>query len=351
MRLVRASRAAHVLAVAGAGMTVLTSPATAAETSSDELPVEGTFSYHSGHSDSRDEIRGAVHAVRRIPGGTAVYYSVGSPEGAGWTPELAMPFVGLGDDYAAGDAWAVGLVDVEGLAYYQPMVGPDGCLCLSVSELGRDSGVLHVGWAVLPPLPPELTSVGVSFGFGNQVEAVPVEDGPLEPAVEQPSTVLGAGWPALPDAAAVAAVPDPSRYVRSLVRNVADLQGTVTTQERPGRVDESLSADVLFAVDSAALTPAAQQTLSELADRLRERAVGEVVVAGHTDSTGQDDYNLRLSQARAQSVLDVLRARGGPAVQLTARGLGEQQPIADNGNPEGRAQNRRVTVTYSVGGS
>jgi outer membrane protein OmpA-like peptidoglycan-associated protein len=160
--------------------------------------------------------------------------------------------------------------------------------------------------------------------------------------------VLGAGWPVLPDAATVA---DPSRHVRSLVRNVADVERTVTAQERPGRVDESLSADVLFAVDSAALTPAAQSTMTELADRLRERAVGEVVVTGHTDSTGPDADNLRLSQARAQSVLAVLRTRGGADVQLTARGVGEQQPVADNASPDGQAQNRRVTVTCSVAGS
>lgn len=344
----RSGRPAAVVAA----VLLLPLPAAAAENpAQDALPVAGTFSYHAGHDDEQAEIRGAVHAVRRIPGGTAVYYSLGTPTGQPWTPTASMPVVNLSEDYEIGAASSLGLVDPSGLRYYQPMVGPDGCLCPAVADLGQGAGVLHVGWAVMPPLPAEVTSVGVVFGFGNQVEDVPVEDGPLEPAVAQPSTELGEGWPELPDAAQVAAVTDPGRYVRSLVRNVADLERKVTTKERPGRVDESLSADVLFAVDSATLTPAAQSTLAELAARLRERAVGEVTIIGHTDSTGAPDYNLRLSIARAQAVLDALRADVGPEVKLTASGRGEQEPVADNSTPDGRMQNRRVTVTYRVEGS
>lgn len=80
------------------------------------------------------------------------------------------------------------------------------------------------------------------LGFGNTVDAVPVGEGPLEPAVTVPSTVLGTGWPALPDAAAVAAVPDPARHIGSLISHVADLEQRVSTDEQPGRVEENLSA-------------------------------------------------------------------------------------------------------------
>ena len=265
-----------------------------------------------------------------------------------WTPTASLPVVSLNEDYRIGDASALALVDTAGLRYYQPMVGPAGCLCPRAAELGTESGTLYVGWAVMPPLPPELSSVSVAFGFGNQVEDVPVGNGPLTPAVPAPTTELGKGWPALPDAATVGAVPDPARYVRALVRHVADLERQVSTEERPGSVDENLSADVLFAVDSATLTPAAQAAIGKVAARVKERAQGSVQVVGHTDSTGTPDYNARLSLDRARAVQAALQASVGPQVSLAATGRGEQEPVADNATPEGRAQNRRVTVTYAV---
>lgn len=173
----------------------------------------------------------------------------------------------------------------------------------------------------MAPLPAEVRSVSVFFGFGNQVEDVPVGDGALGPAVPMP-TVLGAGWPALPDAAEVAAVADPSRYVRPLIRHVADVERRVAVAEQPGQVDESLAADVLFAVDSAMLTSAAQATLAEVADRVKERAKGAVTVIGHTDSTGTPAYNAQLSLARAQAVQAALQPGVGPGVTLSHRQRG-----------------------------
>jgi OOP family OmpA-OmpF porin len=316
-----------------------------------ELPVAGTFAYHVQQDERQPEIRGVVHAVRRIPGGTAVYYSLGVPAGERWTPNAVMPVSKLFEDYAFGDAAAVGLVDAEGLRYYQPMVGEQGCLCPRVGDLDGEAGVLHTGWAVVPPLPADVAQVDVVLGFGVQVADAPVGDGPLEPSVSQPSTVVGEGWPALPDDAVVESVPDPARYVRALVRNVADLEQVVTTAERADRVDESLAADVLFAVDSAELTPAAQTTVAAVAGRIAERAVGPGSVTGHTDDTGAADHNQRLSAARGQAVLDALRAELGPDVQITATGRGETEPVADNGTAEGRARNRRVTISYAVSGS
>jgi len=314
------------------------------------VPVEGTFSYHSRHTDDLPEIRGAVHAVRRVPGGTAVYYSLGVPAGQRWSPSGAMSSVALTEDYAVGEAFEVGLVDTVGLGYYQPMVGEQGCLCPKLADLGGDSGQLHVGWALVPPLPEDVTTVSVLIAFGVQVEDVPVGEGPLEPAVDEPSTIVGEGWPALPDQAAIATVADPARYVRPLVRNSTDLTAGVTTAESPEQVAESLNADVLFAVDSATLGAPARATLSELAGRLRERAQGEVSVVGHTDDSGDPAYNQGLSQARAEAVKAALDAELGGAVPLTASGRGEQEPVADNATEDGRALNRRVTITYQVTG-
>ena len=72
-----------------------------------------------------------------------------------------------------------------------------------------------------------------------------------------------------------------------------------------------------------------------------------IVIAGHTDSVGNDDANLRLSQERAEAVLSELTRRGVRAEAMTAVGFGEAEPIATNNNAEGRAQNRRITFSWS----
>jgi OOP family OmpA-OmpF porin len=69
-----------------------------------------------------------------------------------------------------------------------------------------------------------------------------------------------------------------------------------------------------------------------------------VEVAGHTDSRGNDSYNLKLSQRRAESVRDYLISMGIESSRLTARGYGESQPVATNSTEGGRAQNRRVVL-------
>jgi outer membrane protein OmpA-like peptidoglycan-associated protein len=321
------------------------------------IPVAGSFSYARQNIDTNDLYRGVVHAVRRVPNGTAVYYSVGVAAGLSWIPTSTFPVSDSSGGYRIGDASSLALVDTDGLRIYTPMVGPDGCLCPTVSDL-RDrapdassdgSGKLYVGWAVMPPLPASVRTVSVVFGFGNTVDDVPVGDeGPLEPAVAAPSTVLGTGCPALPDEAAVAAVPEPARHIGSLISHVADLEQRVATDEQPGQVDENLSADVLFEINSATLSPAAQATIAEVAARVKERATGEVSVVGHTDYTGTPQLNAQLSLDRARAVQAALQPGVGPRVRLTSTGRGETEPVADNDTPEGRMLNRRVTVTYAV---
>jgi len=66
-------------------------------------------------------------------------------------------------------------------------------------------------------------------------------------------------------------------------------------------------------------------------------------IQGHTDSQGREEMNQNLSQARAQSVLNELRARRVITTSFAAQGYGESNPIADNGTEEGREQNRRIT--------
>jgi len=101
---------------------------------------------------------------------------------------------------------------------------------------------------------------------------------------------------------------------------------------------------VLFAFDSAHLRPEADTILQPLLATLRADPDLAVDVVGHTDWVGSDAYNLRLSQRRAEAVVDWLVAHGVARERLTATGKGEREPIATNHTAEGRAQNRRVEI-------
>jgi outer membrane protein OmpA-like peptidoglycan-associated protein len=102
--------------------------------------------------------------------------------------------------------------------------------------------------------------------------------------------------------------------------------------------------DLLFAVDSAAVRPDLRADLSAVASSLLRYPNSRIEVIGHTDNTGAAAYNQDLSQRRAVSVAGVLREGGVPGARIAAFGRGEDQPIASNLTPEGRAQNRRVEI-------
>jgi len=104
-----------------------------------------------------------------------------------------------------------------------------------------------------------------------------------------------------------------------------------------------LPADVLFDFDKADIRADAANALAQLATIIAAYPNGRVELLGHTDSKGDDAYNQRLSERRAQSVASWLAAKHGvdPA-RLTTRGWGEAKPVADNATDEGRQKNRRV---------
>lgn len=103
---------------------------------------------------------------------------------------------------------------------------------------------------------------------------------------------------------------------------------------------------VNFAFNSAELAARAHPVLDRIADELQHPGNQHITVEvqGHTDDVGKPDYNLRLSQHRAEAVKDYLVARGVTASRVSATGYGETRPIADNRTKEGREQNRRVVV-------
>jgi OOP family OmpA-OmpF porin len=101
---------------------------------------------------------------------------------------------------------------------------------------------------------------------------------------------------------------------------------------------------VTFELNSARLTPDSQQVLDSVAADLKKYPRLKIELQGHTDSSGSDQYNLKLSQQRADSVRIYLMDQGVPGGQLTARGYGETQPIEDNKTEAGRSLNRRVVM-------
>ena len=105
-----------------------------------------------------------------------------------------------------------------------------------------------------------------------------------------------------------------------------------------------LPGSVLFASNKWDLLPGAQEKLNAVAEALKNQEDHKMVVEGHTDSQGNEASNLELGQKRAQAVRDYLVSRGVKAETISATGIGQGRPIADNKSPEGRANNRRVEV-------
>eukprot|EP00452_MALV-II_sp_L67-6_P000042 gene41-249_t len=101
---------------------------------------------------------------------------------------------------------------------------------------------------------------------------------------------------------------------------------------------------VTFETGSATLTANAEIVLNRQAEKMQGQRATLVEVAGHTDSRGTAEYNEKLSQDRAQAVVNYLVAKGVPASRLTARGYGEFEPVASNETEEGRELNRRVEL-------
>ncbi len=101
---------------------------------------------------------------------------------------------------------------------------------------------------------------------------------------------------------------------------------------------------VNFDFDKSTLRQEDIGSLDDDVEALKAWGDVNIEVAGHTDSMGSDEYNMKLSQQRAEAVRNFLISRGVAADRLTAKGYGEAQPVADNATEEGRFKNRRVEL-------
>ncbi|HEY0465448.1 MAG TPA: carboxypeptidase regulatory-like domain-containing protein [Polyangiaceae bacterium] len=112
-----------------------------------------------------------------------------------------------------------------------------------------------------------------------------------------------------------------------------------------------LKKQVHFQHDSAEILPDSQAIIEELADVMSKRTdIKNVEVQGHTDDTGAAAYNLRLSQSRAQAVVDAIASHGVDASRMTAKGYGQEKPLVPNTTEPNRAKNRRVQVMITEQG-
>jgi OOP family OmpA-OmpF porin len=211
-------------------------------------------------------------------------------------------------------------------------------------------GIAYEGFVYFPALPATATRMTVlSPGSPGLYAGVPVVEGTEPPQA--------ASEPPVP--------PGPSPMLKSTLlhgkiwRGSADLVGLTEGDDRSTATSASeetigLRTDVLFAFDSATLSAKAKTVLDDVATETRAKAdpaKPPIIVTGHTDSKGDDPYNLALSRRRATAVQHELAARLRGGYQYRVSGLGESKPIAKEGGPDdtqARARNRRVEISYQL---
>lgn len=149
----------------------------------------------------------------------------------------------------------------------------------------------------------DTATLGVVYTFGgSKAEPVVVEEEPVVMAVEEPQPV------------------EVTKYFETKV------------------------AGTQFSFDSTKLKPGLESTLDKLVAVMEEHPEAVVEITGYTDSTGPEAYNQKLSEKRAQSVADAVKARGIDESRIVVKGEGENNPVASNDTREGREQNRRVEI-------
>lgn len=139
-----------------------------------------------------------------------------------------------------------------------------------------------------------------------------------------------------------------------LIGSKMDKQAQKIEEEIPGaqveRVDDGIvvtfdeNSGVYFATNKYDINSASQTTLNKLANVFTEYPDTNILVVGHTDNVGTDEYNMTLSKNRAYAVTNYLTGKGLSAGRFTTNWFGESQPMYDNSTTEGRAKNRRVNI-------
>jgi outer membrane protein OmpA-like peptidoglycan-associated protein len=155
-----------------------------------------------------------------------------------------------------------------------------------------------------------------------------------------------------------APVPAGSKFqildLRFQIQPVAGAVQALEVKETATEIRIEMPADVLFDFDKAEVRPDAAQVLGQAAQLLRRHSGRRIVIEGHTDAKGNDQYNQQLSERRAQAVKKWLQEREGlKRMVFETRGWGSKRPVAPNtkpdgtDDPEGRQKNRRVEIVIA----
>ena len=185
-----------------------------------------------------------------------------------------------------------------------------GLLVMSSTAMAHDNWISQAG--------PVVNSSGLCWRNSSwtPATAAPECDGALKPAAK-PAPV--APTPAKP------VQPQPAKSVTQLAK-------------------VTYAAKSLFDFDRSVIKPEGQAELNQLVAKLKTVTVEVVIVVGHTDSVGTDNYNLKLGMRRAEAVKRYLTSQGVEASRVYSDSKGESQPIASNKTAQGRSENRRVVV-------
>ncbi len=327
------------------------------------MPILGHVVLKENIETGRSSAVATLHGVRRIKGGTVIYYSIGYPSSSqGSTNILGLDRRSPAYSRAkATTAFAKTLlVDPAGKKVYTGLIqsgdtsltgGRSDCICSDVAGVrSYHPGRANVLYQVVAALPDTLRTVDVLIS-GQVLGPVKVGNGPMTPEVDSTKAiVVGMGWPSI-DQSAVASSVDPGRSVVDLTTTITDLEQTVTTRATSQQISLALASDVLFATDSATLSPRARAVLQRAAAEARAAgAAGTLQIIGYTDSTGSPAHNVDLSGRRAAAVAAAIKRMLPAGVRLPILGRGEADPVAPNTTPEGRTLNRRVSIVFAPRG-
>jgi len=306
----------------------------------DHLGVELLAAWPFSHDVEIDGVSGDVATVEHLPPTLSLQYHF-NPNGR------FRPYIGAGLNYTTfSNEETKGALDGTSLKLDDSW-GPAG-------QIGADIGI-NENWFV--NLVVRYIDIDTDATLSDDEGSTDLGTIEIDPFIYQAQVGYRFGKKAVPAAVAapvVAAVvappPPPPAPADSDGDGVIDPNDQCPETPRGERVGpQGCSCDVTrqvqFATSSAELTDADKVILDEVAETLTRLKFVSGTVVGHTDSTGSEAYNQRLSERRAQSVASYLEAKGIAVGRLAASGAGESQPIADNRTREGRAQNRRVVLT------
>lgn len=258
-----------------------------------------------------------------------------------------------------GRNWAFSLTDPVGRKHYLPLLDSDDRTIGSPTPHGWVPGATYEFEIHFPPIPEGVERLTLhTTGDAGEFTGIPVVDrgepsAPPSDSVRHSDVEPGDTVRPGPGDAEPAGDPDD---------RVHDLYSIV---ERPDRVrtggaDETtvgLHADVLFDLDESELTTEAEEVLREVAEETRAEADPSrppITIVGHTDGQGAGDYNLTLSEERAEAVHAFLREELGTDYAYETEGRGDTEPVAsENADTEeeveeARAANRRVEISYHL---